>query len=681
MYEAHEFLLSLTLVLGVAAVTTVVFQRLHQPVVLGYILAGLIIGPHVPIPLIANPDIVHTLSEIGVILLMFGLGLEFDLKKLFRAAPTAGVTALIQCSFMMWIGYVTGRLLGWTPLESIFTGAIISISSTTIIAKAFDERGITGRLREFVVAILIVEDLIAVLLMALLTGISSGSGLSASELGLTVARLVGFLAALVIVGLLVVPRLMRAVVRLGRAETTIIAAIGLCFGVALLAAELGYSVALGAFVAGMLVAESGEARQIEPLVSPVRDVFAAVFFVAVGMLIDPATIVDHWVAVVVLTLVVIAGKIVSVPIGAFLTGNGTRTSIAAGMSLAQIGEFSFIIAGLGMSVGAIGGHLYPVAVAVSAITTLTTPWLIRSANSVGNFVDRKLPKPLQTFVSLYESWIERLRSRRESRSQVRRFFPTLLLDIVMVGVVVIAVSLSFEWLVATFRRELWDRPGVARFAVIAAGCLLALPFWVGILRTTRKLASTLADVVVPRSDRGVDLGKAPRTVLRAAVQLAGVLIAGLPLVAITQPFLPGYAAAIILLVVLGVLAFLFWRTAADLDGHVRAVTHAIVEALASQTGPRGHGTHDSIEGTEELLPGLGKLARVEIPPNARAAGKSLADLELRGATGATVLAIVRGDQGLDVPDAHQPLREGDILGIAGSEDAIEAATKVLTDKQ
>ena len=416
--SAHEFLTALTIVLGVAGVTTVVFQRLKQPVVLGYILAGLVIGPHVPIPVDASPWVVHTLSELGVILLMFGLGLEFTLNKLFRAAPTAGITALLQCSLMIWLGYLATQLLGWTPMESIFAGAVIAISSTTIIAKAFDEQGIKGNLREFVVAVLIVEDLVAVLLMAILTGVTTGAGVSATELAETIAKLAGFLIGLLAVGLLVVPRVMRAVVSLGRAETTMVASIGICFGISLLAYEFGYSVAMGAFVAGMLVAESGKAAEIEPLVHPVRDIFAAVFFVAVGMLIEPAEIAKHWLAIVVLTVLVVVGKIASVSFGAFMTGKGTRTSIAAGMSLAQIGEFSFIIAGLGLSLGAIGSHVYPVAVAVSAITTLLTPALIkRSSGRFASFVDRKLPKRLQTFVALYESWIDKFRTPAASRAR------------------------------------------------------------------------------------------------------------------------------------------------------------------------------------------------------------------------------------------------------------------------
>ena len=679
--SAHEFLTALTIVLGVAGVTTVVFQRLKQPVVLGYILAGLVIGPHVPIPVDASPWVVHTLSELGVILLMFGLGLEFTLNKLFRAAPTAGITALLQCSLMIWLGYLATQLLGWTPMESIFAGAVIAISSTTIIAKAFDEQGIKGNLREFVVAVLIVEDLVAVLLMAILTGVTTGAGVSATELAETIAKLAGFLIGLLAVGLLVVPRVMRAVVSLGRAETTMVASIGICFGISLLAYEFGYSVAMGAFVAGMLVAESGKAAEIEPLVHPVRDIFAAVFFVAVGMLIEPAEIAKHWLAIVVLTVLVVVGKIAGVSFGAFMTGKGTRTSIAAGMSLAQIGEFSFIIAGLGLSLGAIGSHVYPVAVAVSAITTLLTPALIKRSGRFASFVDRKLPKRLQTFVALYESWLDKFRtSRGESRSQFRRFARTLLLDVVAIAAALIALSMSFDTVVEMLQEQLDLGRPVARVCFVVGGGAILLPFCVSVLRTTSRFARLIGEVAMPRTAGDqLDLGRQPRVVLEAAIRLVGILIVGSTLIAITQPFLPGYTAVVVLMIAVAVLAIVFWRTTAGLHGHVRAAAQGVIEALAAQTSTRTahEPAIDLLEQARHLFPGLGAPIRFELPANSTAVGRSLAQLELRARTGATVLAIVRDNAGIAVPDAHDPLRAGDILALAGTQDTIAAAIAFL----
>jgi CPA2 family monovalent cation:H+ antiporter-2 len=680
--SAHGFLLALTVVLCVAGVTTIVFQRLRQPVVLGYILAGLLIGPRVPFPVVADPDIVHALSELGVILLMFGLGLEFSLRKLFRGAPTAGLTALLQCSVMISLGYVTARLLGWSEMDSIFAGALVSISSTTIIAKAFDEQKIGGELRELVVGILIVEDLIAVVLMAILTGAASGSGVSAHELVILVLRLAGFLVGMVVIGLLVVPRLMRAVVRLGRPETIVVSAIGVGFGGALLADELGYSVALGAFVAGMLVAESGKVREIEHLVEPVRDIFAAVFFVAVGMLIDPAQIAAQWVAVLVFTAIVVVGKVTSVTIGAFVTGKSTTTAVSAGMSLAQIGEFSFIIAGLGLSLGVIGDYVYPVAVAVSAVTTLITPALIRRAHRFAGFVDRKLPKPLQTFVALYGSWIEKLRtSRRESRSLLRRFARTLLLDVAAIAAVLIATSLTFATDVALLVDNLGLSTRMARLVIVSVAGVLVLPFCVSVLRTTRRFGRLLGEVAVPMAGDGtgaLDLGRQPRLAIEAAVRLVGILIAGSALFAITQPFLPGYTAGVVLVIAIAILAVMFWRTTANLHGHVRAAAQAVIEVLAKQTGARGATpSTDPLEQTRALFPGLGAPVRYEVHADSPGVGRTLADLELRTTTGATVLAIVRDGQGFAVPDAHDPLRAGDLLAIAGTPHAIVAATLLL----
>src|SRR5438874_664809 len=367
--HGNVFLTNLAIVLCVAAVTTVVFQRLRQPVVLGYILAGLLVGPHVPFPLVADDETIRGLSELGVILLLFTIGLEFTIEKLLRVGAAAAIVAAVEVSIQIILGDLAGRIFGWSARESLFAGAVVAISSTTIIAKAFAELRIGGRLRELVLSILIVEDLIAILLLAALTTLSAG-GLSAARLGITAGRLALFLACVAAAGLLIIPRLVRAILKLDRPETTAVASVGICFAFALLAQRFGYSVALGAFLAGTLVAESQHGAAIEHLLQPVRDLFAAVFFVSVGMLIDPGLVRQHWAAILVLSAVVIAGKTAGVSIPAFLTGAGVRTSVAASMSLAQIGEFSFIIAGVGTSTGIVPDFFYPVAVSVSALTTL-----------------------------------------------------------------------------------------------------------------------------------------------------------------------------------------------------------------------------------------------------------------------------------------------------------------------
>lgn len=682
MYDVHAFLKALTIVLAVAAVVTVLFQRFRQPVVLGYIIAGLIVGPHVPVPLVADSGVVQTLSELGVILLMFSLGLEFSVRKLVQVAPTAGLAAVLQTSMMVWLGFTVGRLFGWTTLESLFAGAVIAISSTTIIAKAFDEQRVTGKLRDVVVGILIIEDLIAVLLMAVLTGVASGSGLSAGPLAATVGRLTAFLVGLVGVGMLLVPRTVRAIIRLRGRETILVACIGICFGIALLAQELGYSVALGAFIAGSLVAESGEEQEVMHLVEPVRDVFAAVFFVSVGMLIDPALVVRHWPAVAVLTTVVVLGKVVGVSLGSFVTGLGVRTSVQAGMSLAQIGEFSFIIAALGLSLQATGEFLYPVAVAVSAITTLLTPWLIRGSGPVAAWVDRKLPNQLQTYAALYGSWIEGLRSAPRGSTAVahiRRLLRLLALDGAALAGIIVGASAALGSVIAFVEHRVGIPAVLARPAVIAGVVALAAPFAIGVLRVGRRLGLAIARVALPsREDRRVDFADAPRRAMVVTLQLASVMLVAVPLLALTQPFLPGVPGGAVLAVILAVLGVTFWRTATNLQGHVRAGAQVIAEVLAAQS--RGRDTRPealTLERAHQLLPGLGALVAVRIDPGNPVIGRTLADLNLRGLTGATVLAITRSEGGVVIPNADERLRAGDVLALAGTHEALEAGKQLL----
>jgi monovalent cation:H+ antiporter-2, CPA2 family len=680
MHDVHEFLRSLTVVLAVAAITTVLFQRLRQPVVLGYIIAGLIVGPHVPVPIVADAGVIQTLSELGVILLMFSLGLEFHLAKLVRVGPAAGFTALVQSSFVAWLGFLTGRLLGWTLLESVFAGAVVAISSTTIIAKAFDEQGIRGRLRELVVGILLIEDLIAIVFMAILTAVATGAGVSAGALAGTIGRLVLFLVALLVIGMVVVPRFVRFVMKLGRSETTLVASTGICFATAYIAQKFGYSVALGAFIAGSLVAESGRGDEIEHLVKPMRDVFAAIFFVSVGMLIDPALVAEHWRAVVVFTLIVVFGKITGVSAGAFLAGSSTPTAVRAGMSLAQIGEFSFIIAGLGLSLGATRDFLYPVAVAVSAITTLTTPWLIRASGPVSVYVDRKLPRPLQTFASLYGAWLERLRARRAAAGghTGRRFVGLLVMDGVILSALIVLVALEFRRLQEALAAALHLSPAIAGAVVVAVTALASLPLLVGIGRLSRGLGGLLAETALPLQTGKADLDAAPRRTLRVTLQLGIVFLTGIMVVAITQVFLPGYSGPLVLFLVLAGFGVAIWRSVRDLEGHVRAGAQAMVAALGryARAGSPAPGD-EALAEVNRLLPGLGDTAAVRVDATSGAVGRSLAELNLRGRSGATVLAISRDGESIVVPKASERLKAGDVLAVTGSHEAIESAKELL----
>jgi len=680
MHEADVFLKALSVVLCVAAVTTVLFQRLKQPVVLGYILAGLVVGPHLPIPLVADEQVVTTLSELGVILLMFALGLEFRFKTLLKVGPSAAITAIVETSIMLWLGFSVGRLFGWTQLESLFCGSVVAISSTTIIARAFGEQGITGPLKELVLGILIVEDLIAIVLMTTLTAVSSGSGLSAIDLAITVGKLAAFLAGLLVVGVVVVPRSIRRVVASGSTETVIVASIGVCFAVSALAREFEYSAALGAFIAGSLVAESGHGEHIEHSIRPVRDVFAAIFFVSVGMHINPTLVLDHWQPTAVLVAVVLVGKSVGVSFGAFLTSGNPRVSVQAGMTLSQIGEFSFIIAGLGMTLGVTRPFLYPVVVIVSALTTLTTPYMIRASTGVAARLQHTMPKPLQTFTSLYASWLEQLtRARPRDKTSLRRLVRLLVVDSVLLVAMGVAATVfsdaAREKLLTLGISGQWA--GVVQGGVIA---IVVVPLVAGLVTVARRLGRTLAARVLPDGEVGrLDLMATPRKVLVVSFELTLVVLVGAPLVAVTQPFLPGAAGlslVVVFAIVVMVLGVSFWRSAADLQGHVRAGAEVLVAALVEQAraGPSARVHAPTID---QIDLGLGRPLSVQLGGDSPALGKSLVDLDLRVATGASALAIIRDGVG-DVPTGHEVLRVGDILALSGTREAISAAAVVLT---
>ena len=691
MLDSHDFLVNLALVLSVAALTSLVFQRLRLPVVFGYLVAGMIVGPNIPVPLVANQQMVRTLAELGVILLMFSIGLEFSFKRLLQVGGAAGIAAITETSVMMGLGYLAGQLLGFTTIESVFLAAIVAISSTTIIVKAFAEQGVRGRVADIVLGILIFEDLIAILLVAILTAVGQGEGLSPRQVVATTLRLVLFLAGLLGVGLLIVPRLIRAAVRIERAETILVASMGVCFAASLLALSLGYSVALGAFIAGALVAESGQEKAVEHLVTPVRDLFVAIFFVAVGMLLDPMVIVEYWWIILVLVAIVIVGKVLAVSSGVFLTGEGLRPAVQAGMSLAQIGEFSFIIASVGLATDSISESIYPIAVAVSAITTLTTPALIKSARRVAALVDAQLPGPLQTFTALYGSWLEGLRTApRPSgrRRRTRRLVRSIAIDTVVLAVLFIGLSVEFPRLTAWLDETVGLSLPAARAVVIAgAAALAALPV-AFLVRTTHLLGLAIAVQALPAPEgRKVDMARAPRRALEVTLQFAILFAVVALLVAVTQPFAPSIPGPVVVLAAGIILVLAVWRSAKNLQGHALAGGEVIAAALARRAadGAQGKSVDDAMSLMHTMLPGLGEPVAMTVERESPAAGRTLAELDMRGVTGATVLALIRGDEHVISPRGNTRLNPGDVIAVAGTHDSVAGVrlmvvNSIKTDK-
>jgi monovalent cation:H+ antiporter-2, CPA2 family len=683
--HGSRVLVELVIVLGAAGITTILFSILRLPVALGYILAGLAIGPYVPVPVVGNAGLIAVLSELGVILLMFSIGLEFSIRSIARAGVATALTALFEVALMVSLGFLVARLLGWSETDALFVGTAVAISSTMLVARAFEELSISGDLRSTVYSILVFEDLIAIVLLAVMTAVASGRDLAAGELTTTVAKLVGFLLGMLALGLLVVPRAVRVIAHRGRPETLLIAALAICFGMASLAEHAGFSVALGAFLAGVLIAESGKAHQVEPLIHPFRDAFAAVFFVSVGMSIDPAEIVAHAGAVAALVALVLIGKSLGVALGGFLAGQGVYRSVRAGLTLTQIGEFSFILVGIGVSARVVPSFVLPVIVAVSCFTAFTTPWMIRSSDRIARWVDHHLPRPLATLVTLYEGWIARLGAGAGDSlaRRLRRTVVVLLLDSAAFTISVIAIptvgpTLGNE---ISARTQLDER--LATVLVIGGGSALAGLFLLGVVRRVLRLGLLLAREVIPARPQGeLDLGAAPRQALRFIVSLGLALLIGVPIAAVTQPFVPG--GPFVIAAIAGFIALSARRAIRNLDGHVRAGSALIVEVLARQTGaarPHDPEPEETLLQAAAMLPGITELTPVTLTASSRAIGKTLADLDLRARTGATVLAIRRDGNATAQPSPHDPLRAGDVLALTGSAEAVAAAQTELTTEQ
>ncbi len=416
-----SFLQDLAIVMSVAALATIIFRQLNQPVVLGYILAGVIIGPHTPpFALIADEHAIETLAELGIIFLMFALGLEFSLRKLRQVGATAFIAASLEILLMLLAGYGLGRAFGWNTMDSVFLGAILSISSTTIIIKALEGLGKTReRFANLIFGILIVEDILAIVLIALLSGFARTGEVEAQTIGMTILSLSSFLGILLVAGLIVVPRLLDYVARFKSDEMLLITVVGLCFGISLVTVKLGYSVALGAFLIGAVIAEARQIYKIETLMHPVRDLFSAVFFVSIGMLIEPALLAKYALPIFIITIVVVLGKVLTCSLGSFVAGNDMRTSLRVGMGLAQIGEFSFIIASLGLTLNVTSDFIYPIAVAVSSLTTLFTPYLIKSSDVLVEWFDRVAPRPLLQAIDAYSERVGKLSTQNGSRIERR----------------------------------------------------------------------------------------------------------------------------------------------------------------------------------------------------------------------------------------------------------------------
>lgn len=685
--EAYaNFTTDLALVLVFAAVAGVLFRRFQLPTLVGYLLAGVIIGPHTPIPVFADPQRIHALSDFGVILVMFVVGLEFTVSKFVASLPRAGGMVLLELSVMGWLGYLLGGWFGLNTIESLFLAASIAISSTMVVSKIFERTPPEGDVRELVFSSLVLQDVAAIVLITVLTAIAAGAGLAPEQIGGTLTRLGVFMVASVVVGLLLIPRVVLWLERIGSPETRVVFAVALCFGLGTVAYELGFSGALGAFLAGVLVAESGKGHAYEDLVRPVQDVFVAVFFVSVGMAFDPVAVWQHLGFTAALCGAIVLGQFLAVSLGGMVTGLGLRRSVVAGVALGQIGEFAFIMAGVGESAGVVPNFLLPALVAAAVLTSLTSSLAFGRGGDVAAAIMRNLPQRLRSGLALYEDWFDQLRSSGVSNTRsFRRYVGFLFIDVVVLVLLAVVDYVYRDELMGALERQLGLSASWASLVHQALVIATALPFVLGMARSSARMAKLLGEQLLPTvTANELDLARAPRRVVVVLLQLCVITIAGFMVLAFTQPFTGGPWTTILVVVVLGSLLPMLWRDTGDLDGHIKAGAQAVVQVVrrskptpALPSAP--HAQLEQIADVRNTLPGIGHIRAVQIHEGAPMAGRTLGEIDLCKVSSAMVLVVARGRDTVLQPRDDVRLQPGDTLALTGSRSAVaRAATYLLT---
>ncbi len=658
----------LGIALSMAAGMGLLAKRLGQPPVLGYLLAGLLVGPYIPIPVFADGERTHALSELGIVLVMFVVGLELRIKRLIKVLPTAGATALIEVGALLLAGIGIGTVLGWGAQGALFLGASIAISSTMIVSNVFTGQGVTGPLRSYVMSVLVVQDVLAIVLAAVLTAVAAGQGLEPLALAVVVVRLAAVLLGILALGVFLVPPLIRWVKALGSKELLVVVCAGLCFGLAFVAESLGYSVALGAFLAGVLVAESGEGHHVERAMEPVRDIFAAIFFVAIGMSVDPRLAFANLPVALVVSGLVLVVQLLSVGSAGILSGNGLRRSVRAGLSLGQVGEFGFILSAIGIQAGVAPPELAPIVVTVAVLTSFTTPIAIRHSEGLVHQLEDALPQRIRGSLSLYAAWLERLRSQPAlppKRSPGQRLLWVLALDGGLSVALGLGVHRARPWL-STQLERVGVSPGQSVWVLLALTLLLGLPLILGFARGSGRYAEHLAQRVLPDSQ------SQGRVLLQRGVRTLLVLCFGVPVAALLVPA-TGLLSGVVVLVLVGVLAMWTLRATEGADAELRSGAGRVLDILEARLSEES-----SAGGSLPVAPGLVEGTRtLTLLPHARGAGLTLAQLDLRAKTGATVVGVRSPGTQTQAPDSHQALQAGDVLVLAGPYQALQDAEQLL----
>lgn len=647
-------------ILITAAFVTLLFKRLKQPLVLGYLIAGFILGPYFPFFItVKDTHSIHIWAEMGVIFLLFGLGLEFSFKKLSRVGKSAGVTALIEAAFMVGIGFSTGKLIGWNNIDSLYLGGILSISSTTIIVRAFDELGMKGRkFVNFVFGILIVEDLIAILLLVLLTTVAVTNTLSGEALTAATLKLAFFLTIWFLVGIYLIPMVLGKIHKQLNDETTVVVSIGLCLLMVIIATQVGFSAPLGAFIMGSILAETKERKNIEHLLDPIKNLFSAVFFVSVGMMINPSSLIENWQAVLIITIVTLVGKIFSTAVGAIMSGQSLRNSILSGMSLAQIGEFSFIIASLGLSLKVTSPFLYPIAVAVCAITTFTTPYTIKWAEPFYLFLENKLPERFKEQLRYYEASFAP--KDHESIFQLiwKSYGIKIFLNLTVVVAIALATELIFDNYIYTMAPNVSFLPFVGPIVALA----LSTPFlWAVIFGPP-------ANINIMDSSNAVRI-KNMLFVITASRIFIGVSL-GVFVVSRFISFNLLYLSLFFILVFFALM----------LRNLIAPFYSSIEDRFMENLNAKEREEMEKQKAKPVLAPWDAAMSEFKVSPHSTIVGKTLEQSHLKENCGVTVALIERGAKKIMAPGRSTLIMPYDLFYLIGTDTQLSNAKLIIEAK-
>jgi CPA2 family monovalent cation:H+ antiporter-2 len=660
MGHLPDLIRDLALILMAGATTTLIFRMIKQPLVLGYIIAGFLVGPYFHFfPTVADNENIEILAEIGVIFLLFSLGLEFSFKKLMRVGGAASITAFVEIAFITVAGYFAGKWMGWSTMDSLFLGGMLASSSTTIIIRAFEELGVkTKQYARIVFGVLVVEDIVVILLMVLLSTIAVTKQFEGMEIIVTIVKLLFFLALWFIAGIFLLPTLLRKAKSLLDDEAMLILSIGLCLGMVVLATQVGFSAELGAFIMGSIIAETTSAEKVEHVTKPVKDLFGAVFFVSVGMMIDPQAIMQYGWPVVIVTLLTLFGKLFSTTLGALLSGQPLKQSVQVGMSMAQIGEFAFIVATLGLSLGVISDFLFPVAVGASAITTFTTPYLIKFSEPLYLFLERHLP----------DSWIKRLNTYSVGTHSIRaetdwkivlKSFRNIVITNGILLLILMWLSLNF---LVPYLDDAIENATTRRVVALVISFVVGLPFlWA--LMAKKPENNAYKELWLERK-----YNKGPLVLLEAARLLLGVLIIGFW----TFQIISTEIAIFIVVPIITVIILLFTKRLKDFYKKLESsfLTNLNARETASANTLSARMSKKNADFQTRLVPWDAHMIQLEAPPNAPYIGKPLKDLQWREKYGINVVYIKRGENLINVPDRQQFILPFDQVGIIATDNQI-----------